>query len=96
MKYIDNNKLLKTFNILFLSQAFNIPLRYKLDTFWTIISQARYLEKLEEETLFPDVDMYRNTFKQLREMGVSSDNASNAVGISNGNIDSAIFHLWQI
>lgn len=96
MKYIDNDKLLSTFNVLCLSQALNVPCRHRLDAFWTIISQARYLAKCEEEASFPNVEAYQHTFRQLREMGVSVEDASHAVSVSNGNMDDAMSHLWQI
>lgn len=95
MMHIDNKDLLRTFDTLILSRALNIPLKYKLDTFWILVSQARYLGLVDLESPFPDVEMYRESFHQLQEMGVSSTEASEAVGVSNGTFEGAVFHLWS-
>lgn len=96
MRHIGSDRLLETFNTLFSSRALNVPVRYKLDTFWIIVSQARHLYGMEEQALFPNVDTYRTTLQQLQEMGVSREDASRAVSISNGNLDDAMLHLWQL
>ena len=95
MKHVQNQKLLETFDTLFLSRAINIPAKYKLDTFWIVVSQ-RHMEQIEEKTMFPDVDMFKDTFQKLREMGVSFDKASHAVRIANGKLDDAVHYLWNI
>lgn len=95
MMHIDNNDLLRTFDTLILSRALNIPLKYRLDTFWIIVSQARYLGRVDSESSFPDIELYRESLHQLQEMGVSSAEAAEAVSVSNGTFEGAVFHLWS-
>lgn len=97
--HIDSTNLLKIFNTLFKSRAINISLKYKLDTFWIVMSQARYLShivKLEKEATFPDVGLYKTSFETLVDMGVPADTASYAVGRAYGDIQGAMLMLgWD-
>lgn len=96
MRHISNDQLLATFNTLYLSGALNVPVRCKLDAFWIVVSQARHLRQMQEAALFPDVGLYQHAFTQLREMGVSVEDASRAVSVSNGSLDDAMVHLFQL
>ena len=99
LMHVDNNNLLQSFNVLVKSRAINIPLKYRLDTFWTVMSQARYLSqktKVEEEVAFPDADLYKTSFEKLRGMGVPVDQASDVVGRAYGDIEGAMMILgWD-
>ena len=98
LMYVDNNNLLESFNVLVNSRAINIPLKYRLNTFWTVMSQARYLsqKKIEKEISFPNSDIYKSSFGKLIDMGVPIDKASDAVGRAYGNIEEAMKKLgWD-
>jgi len=44
LRFINRKDLVSTFNCLFDADIFNIPEKYRLDTFWVVMSQARYLD----------------------------------------------------
>ena len=66
MKHAQNQMFLDTFNTLFLSGALNIPAKYKLDTFWIVVSQ-RHAQQIEERSN-TGCWYVQNTFRKLSEI----------------------------
>lgn len=93
LRFINRNRLVDTFNSLFKANIFNIPEKCRIDTFWIVISQARYLEKQEEMVALPNGAIIHESFKRLIEMGVHPDCASDVLRRSKGDFQLAVFYL---
>lgn len=92
LRFISRTALIDTFNKLFYSRIINVPLKSKLETFWIVISQARYLDAQMEEEFAEDVQLWKKNCQQLVEMGIEKSSAVDLLRKTNGDIQ-AIFVL---
>ncbi len=95
LRFIDKQKLVDTFNKLFDSRILNIPAQCRIDTFWIVVSQSRYLDECEKEVELPEPNslVHRNCLDKLTEMGVNRDYALNVVRATNGDFQGAMGFL---
>jgi len=95
LRFINKNNLVDTFNNLFESNVFDIPERLRLDTFWVVIAQARYLDK-EELTFDIDTSGSKYAYEKLIEIGIHSEKACHLIRHTNGNLNSCFEMLgWN-
>ena len=85
LRFINKDNLVDTFNNLFDSNVFDIPETLRLDTFWVVISQARYLDK---EDLAFDIDpsVPKHAYEKLVEFGIHSEKACDLIRHTNGDL----------
>lgn len=96
LRFIDKNNLIKTFNILFVSRAIKIPVKEKLNTFWIVMSQSRYLDTHEQFDEMPDSNEPKEVFRKLKEMGVDDSRAYQLVRQTEARLQDAFILLgWQ-
>ena len=95
LRFVDKQKLVDTFNKLFDSQILNIPEQCRIDTFWIVVSQSRYLDQCEKEIELPEPNgfVHQNCLAKLVEMGVNREHALNVVRATNGDFDGAMGFL---
>ena len=96
LRFIDKNNLIKTFNILFVSRAIKIPVKEKLNTFWIVMSQSRYLDTHEQFDEMPDSNEPKEVFRKLKEMGVDDSTAYHLVRQTDARLENAMILLgWH-
>lgn len=95
LRFIDKQKLVDTFNKLFVSQILNIPAQCRIDTFWIVVSQSRYLDSCEKEVELPEPNsfVHQSCFNRLTEMGVNHERALNVIRETNGDFQGAMGFL---
>lgn len=86
MLFLDETDLVNNFEILFKANVFDIPESERLNTFWIITSQARYMRSMEEFSSFPDHNCVKHTFNTLINFGLTDEYACQIVRESNGSI----------
>jgi len=89
LRFVDRQNLVHTFNCLFDANIFDIPEKNRIDTFWVVMSQARYLDTIEamsKEMPVPEPNgtEIKSLYQKLVEMGVNSEKASDVLRQSNG------------
>lgn len=103
MRFINSNEIVQTFENLFLSNIFNIPEINKLDAFWIVVSQARYMDNQEKQLIdwandnqTDEIIRTHCTFNKLIDMGLNSEQAREVTIHSLGHLDAAIHLLgWS-
>ena len=95
LRFIDKQALVETFNNLFSSNIFNIPEKYKLDTFWLVVSQARYMD-YEDILNLERSYMFRANSMKLMEMGVDRETTYTILRETHGHLLAAFERLgWN-
>ena len=90
LRFVNKHNLINTFNKLLISRAINIPLPEKLNTFWIVVSQSRYIDTQESFDCMPDAQVSKHVFYQLKDMGIHEARASELVREANGNLYDAL------
>jgi hypothetical protein len=92
LRFIDKQNLVETFNKLFDSEILNIPQQCRIDTFWIVVSQSRYIDECEKEVELPEPNglIHKNCLDKLVEMGVNKESALNVVRKTNGDFHGAM------
>lgn len=97
MRFINSNEIVQTFENLFSSDIFNIPEINKLDAFWIVVSQARYMDTQEKQLIdwandnqTDEIIRTHCTFNKLIDMGLNSEQAREVTIHSFGHLDAAI------
>ena len=89
LRFINKQNLIETFNILFAARAINIPRDEKLNTFWIVVSQSRFLDDVQEFDRMPDAYESKIILGKLKEMGINENRAYEVVRQANSNLDQA-------
>lgn len=86
--HLDRARLAETFEAIF--WLLGVPMAYKLDAFWIVVSQARLLEPHRRFDDMPDPQPYIHVCAQLVDMGVPADRALDLSAQADGNFLSAL------
>lgn len=84
MIHLDVARLPSAFEQVF--ELLNISKAHKLDTFFVVVSQARFVQSSVPFDSMPDATPYREVCTQLVDMGFSRDDAMHVSSQSNGNL----------
>lgn len=90
LRHINKQNLIEIYDILFASRAIKVPVQEKLNTFWIVVSQSRYLDELDQEfDQMPDPSESKVVLRTLQEMGLHKDRAYEVVRQACSNLDNA-------
>jgi predicted transcriptional regulator len=89
LRHVNRNNLIDMYNRLIISRAIRIPLEERLNTFWVVVSQARYLEQLEMMSPMPHANDAKLMLTKLVEYGINENYACELVRRTNADIHHA-------
>lgn len=90
LRYIDKLNLISTYDKLFISRAICVPVKEKLNTFWIVISQSRYIDQMEYFDEMPDPMESKLTLYQLKKLGIVEERACELIRTANGSLIGAL------
>ena len=87
LRHIDKCNLIPTYNKLFFSRAICVPVQEKLNTFWIVISQSRYIDKIESFDEMPDSMESKIALHKLQQFGIGQERACELIRTANGSLN---------
>ena len=90
LRHIDKFNFIPTYEKLFISRAICVPVKEKLNTFWLVISQSRYIDRIESFDEMPDPMESKIALCKLQELGIGEDRACELIRTANGSLMGAL------
>ena len=90
LRHIDKFNLIPTYNKLFISRAICVPVKEKLNTFWIVISQSRYIDTIESFDEMPDSIESKIALHKLQQLGIGQERACELIRTANGSLSGAL------
>ena len=91
LRHIDRFNLIPTYNKLFISRAICVPIKEKLNTFWIVISQSRYIDKIESFDEMPDSMESKIALHRLQQLGIDKERACELIRTANESL--SLIHI---
>lgn len=93
LRYIDRHNLVRVFDCCFDANVFGISEKERVNTFWTVMTQARLLEQQEMPDFNIDPTPFLSTRDRLLDFGLPAEQVADVVRRSHGNFENALLLL---